>query len=187
MERLQSAGKSAVKMSDADSRGKKVRRKRQKEPGKKDKYHRFVEPKLKLILSWKRMGWTDEEVAKKLDIAYSTFKIYKGKYDGLSAVLRAGADEANAEVENALFEKACGIKTIVKKPIKVREAVFENGRKVKEIERIEYAEEEVFVPPDVTADMFYLKNRVPHRWGERKEILDDERATGIILLPEAKE
>lgn len=96
------------------------REKKENAPGKKDKYHRFVEPKLKLILCWKRMGWTDEEVAKKLGIAYSTFKIYKGKYEALSAVLRAGADEANAEVENALFEKACGMKAVVKKPIKVR-------------------------------------------------------------------
>ena len=133
------------------------------------------------------MGWTDEEVAKKLGIAYSTFKIYKGKFEALSAVLRAGADEANAEVENALFEKACGMKTIVKKPIKVRETVFENGKKVKELDRIEYADEEVFVPPDVTADMFYLKNRVPDRWGERREAMGDERMTGVILLPAAEE
>ena len=162
-------------------------KKKKTAPGKKDKYHRFVGPKLKLILCWKRMGWTDEEVAKKLGIAYSTFKIYKGKYEALSAVLRAGADEANAEVENALFEKACGMKAVVKKPVKVRETVFENGKKVKEIERIEYAEEEVFVPPDVTADMFYLKNRVPDRWGERKDTWDDERMTGIVLLPTAEE
>ena len=58
---------------------------------------------------------------------------------------------------------------------------------MKEIERIEYAEEEVFVPPDVTADMFYLKNRVPDRWGDKRELVDDERPTGIILLPEAVE
>ena len=79
------------------------------------------------------------------------------------------------------------MKAVVKKPIKVRETVFENGKKVKEIERIEYAEEEVFVPPDVTADMFYLKNRVPDRWGERKDFGVDERPTGIILLPQAEE
>ena len=45
----------------------------------------------------------------------------------------------------------------------------------------------MFVPPDVTADMFYLKNRVPDRWGDKRELVDDERPTGIILLPTAGE
>ena len=78
------------------------------------------------------------------------------------------------------------MKAIVKKPIKVKETVYECGRKVKEIERIEYGEEEVFIPPDVTADMFYLKNRMPDRWGDRKAEASDEKATGIILIPEAE-
>lgn len=152
--------------------------------GKKDKYHRLVADKLTLIAHWKRMGWTDEEVSKRLGIAYSTFKLYKGKYAALSAALRAGKEEADAEVENALFHKACGMKETVKKPIKVKEVLYENGKRVKEIERIEYGEEEVFVPPDVTADMFYLKHRVPERWGEQKPH-DDERKTGVILIPSA--
>lgn len=154
--------------------------------GKKDKYHRLVRDKLTLILHWKRMGWTDEEVANRLGIAYSTFKIYKGKYEELSAVLRAGKDEADAEVENALFGRAVGIKTTVKKPMKVKTVEYENGKRVREEERIEYGEEEVFVPPDVTADMFYLKNRVPNRWGDKRQSAEDERKTGIILIPEAK-
>ena len=152
--------------------------------GKKDKYHRIVRDKLTLILHWKRMGWTDEEVAKRLGIAYSTFKVYKGKYEELSAVLRAGADEANAEVENALFGRAVGMKATVKKPMKVKTVEYENGKRVREEEKIEYGEEEVFVPPDVTADVFYLKNRMPDRWGDKRNPDGEERKTGIVLIPE---
>lgn len=151
--------------------------------GKKDKYHRYVRDKLTLIVHWKRMGWTDEEVAKRLGIAYSTFKVYKGKHEELSAALRAGKEEADAEVENALFERAVGLKTVVRKPIKVKEVIYENGKRVKETERIEYGEEEIFVPPDVTADKFYLENRVPERW-RGQQAPSDERKTGVILIPE---
>lgn len=154
--------------------------------GKKDKYHKFVADKLTLIVHWKRMGWTDEEVAKRLGIAYSTFKIYKGKYEALSAALRAGKEEADATVENALFERAVGLKTIVKKPIKVKEVLYENGKRVKEIEHIEYGEEEVFIPPDVAADKFYLENRVPERWRGQKTPDGDERKLGVILIPEVE-
>lgn len=182
-----------AKKSAAKSAAKKKKKKSGKRSaktgvsGKRDKYHRYVRDKLTLIVHWKRMGWTDEEVAKRLGIAYSTFKVYKGKYEELSAALRAGADEANAEVENALFGRAVGMKTTVKKPIKVKTVEYENGKRVREEERIEYGEEEVFVPPDVTADMFYLKNRMPDRWGERKQAEDDERKTGVVLIPEVIE
>lgn len=177
--------KSAEKSAAEKKRKKKNTKSAKTETFKKrDKYTRFVRDKLSLIVHWKRMGWTDEEVAKRLGIAYSTFKLYKGKHEELSAALRAGKEEADAEVENALFERAVGLKTVVKKPIKVKEVIYEDGKRVKEIERIEYGEEEVFVPPDVTADKFYLENRVPERWRNAKAPDDDERKLGVIMIPE---
>ena len=63
-------------------------------------------------------------------------------------------------MENELFE-SCKTRTVtVKKPFKLK-TVKVDGKKRLEEERIEYAEEQVVVPANVTAQIFYLKNRRP--------------------------
>jgi hypothetical protein len=69
-------------------------------------------------------------------------------------------------VENELFQ-SCQTRTVtVKKPMKVK-TVKVDGKKRLEEERIEYAEEEVVVPANVTAQIFYLKNRKPDKWKDK--------------------
>ena len=69
-------------------------------------------------------------------------------------------------MENELFQ-SCQTRTVtVKKPMKVK-TVKMDGKKRLEEERIEYAEEEVVVPANVTAQIFYLKNRKPDKWKDK--------------------
>ena len=56
----------------------------------------------------------------------------------------------------------------VKKPVKVK-TVKVDGKKRLEEERIEYAEEEVVVPANTTAQIFYLKNRKPDKWKDKPQ------------------
>ena len=56
----------------------------------------------------------------------------------------------------------------VKKPIKLKK-VMVDGKKRLEEERIEYAEEQVVVPANVTAQIFYLKNRKPEKWKDKPQ------------------
>ena len=164
------------------------RRKRKNEVGKRDKYHKNVEPKLKLVYAWKRRGLSDEEIATNLGIAYSTFRVYVKKYPELSAALGAGAHEAVLYVENALFEKSVGFERVLKKPMKVKEVIYnERGQRQKEIERIEYGEEEVFIPPETNAAKFFLLNRAPDRWSERREPMRDDATGGIVMIPMRKD
>lgn len=69
-------------------------------------------------------------------------------------------------MENELFQ-SCQTRTVtVKKPVKVK-TVKVDGKKRLEEERIEYAEEEVVVPANTTAQIFYLKNRKPDKWKDK--------------------
>jgi hypothetical protein len=71
-------------------------------------------------------------------------------------------------VENELFQ-SCQTRTVtVKKPVKVK-TVKVDGKKRLEEERIEYAEEEVVVPANTTAQIFYLKNRKPDKWKDKPQ------------------
>lgn len=69
-------------------------------------------------------------------------------------------------MENELFEN-CKTRTVtVRKPIKLKK-VMVDGKKRLEEERIEYAEEQVVVPSNVTAQIFWLKNRKPDKWKDK--------------------
>lgn len=71
------------------------------------------------------------------------------------------------EVENAMLKSALGYTVTVKKPIKVKEVKQKVGEGRIETERIEYAEEEVYIPPNSTAQIFWLKNRRPDKWRDK--------------------
>lgn len=71
-------------------------------------------------------------------------------------------------MENELFQ-SCQTRTVtVKKPVKVK-TVKVDGKKRLEEERIEYAEEEVVVPANTMAQIFYLKNRKPDKWKDKPQ------------------
>lgn len=70
--------------------------------------------------------------------------------------------------------QSCQTRTVtVKKPIKLKK-VMVDGKKRLEEERVEYAEEEVVIPGNVTAQIFYLKNRKPDKWKDRPQEKQDE-------------
>ena len=90
------------------------------------------------------------------------------KLNAFSEALKKGRDVADYIVENELFQ-SCQTRTVtVKKPVKVK-TVKVDGKKRLEEERIEYAEEEVVVPANTTAQIFYLKNRKPDKWKDKPQ------------------
>ena len=128
---------------------------------------------------WARDGLTDEKIANNLDIGKSAFYDYKNKYTEFSDALKKGKEVADYEVENALFKKALGYNAKVKKAFKVKEVLYEDGKRLKETERIEYAEEDVHIPADTTAQIFWLKNRKPNTWRDKQE-LEHKANNGIL-------
>ena len=179
------AKKSAEKKAPDKKSGKYKKRKGNETLVKRDKYHKLVQPKLKLVSACKLRDMSDEDIAQLLGIAYSTFKVYKAKYPELSAALSAGAREGVLYVEGSLHGRSIGMKETRKVHIKVKEIIYDErtGRKQKEIERIEYATEEVFIPPETNAAKFYLLNRAPELWREHREPVRDETTGGIVFIP----
>lgn len=138
----------------------------------KGKYEKWLKPENLLLLeAWARNGLTDEQIAKNMGISRSTLNDWKKLHPDISDTLKKGKEVVDIEVENALLQKALGISKTIKKPIKVKEVVYENGRKLKEIERIEYADEEVYTPPETAAIIFWLKNRRPDFWREKQSLV----------------
>lgn len=133
---------------------------------RKSKYHTHVEPKLLLIEAWARDGMIEEDIAKKLGVAYSTFRKYRDEQEALSAALKRGKEVADVEVENALFKRAVGYQydEVTKELMTV---ITDDGPK-KELVVTKRVTKEV--QPDVTAQIFWLKNRRPDKWRDKQEI-----------------
>lgn len=133
----------------------------------KSKYEEYVLSKFTLIEGWVRDGLTDKQIAHNLGIAYSTFKEYKSKYADLAALLKRNKEIVDYEVENALLERARGKTVTLMRPFKVKNKFFDNGHLVEEKESIVYAEYQEYIPPDTTAQIFWLKNRKPDKWKDK--------------------
>ena len=144
----------------------------------KGKYQKWLEPESLILLEgWARDGLTDEQIAKNMGVSVKTLFNWKTTYLPILQALKRGKEVVDTEVENALLQKALGITKTVQKPIKLKEVKYDNGKRVSEKERIEYAEEEVFIPPDTTAQIFWLKNRRPDKWRDKQK---DEADTAAL-------
>lgn len=123
-----------------------------------DKYETIVEPNLILIERWARNGLSEREMSERLGIAYSTFRVYKKEKSALSALLKKGAEIVDTEVENALLRRALGYK------------FTETTKELRDGELVVTKEIVKEVQPDVTAQIFWLKNRVPNHWSDKPVI-----------------
>lgn len=154
-----------------------------------NKYKTNIEPNLEVISAMAKVGVTEEDIAKKFSVAYSTFQGYKQKHEALRDALKWGAESANAIVAGRLFEKCTGFYREITKPIKIKHTEFdtERGRKLKEWEEIQYVAETVYYPPDVGAISFWLTNKDANSWSHKPERSITENGGGVVLLPEIEE
>lgn len=131
----------------------------QKKHGKHDDW---LEPEgLILIEGWARDGLMDEQIAKNIGIARSTLNLWKKKHPDISDALKRGKAVIDREVENALTKSATGY-WIEELDTKVLE--FPDGES-----RTETTTKRRWVPPNPTSNIFYLKNRKPETWRDRRE------------------
>lgn len=136
---------------------------------KVDKW-RTKEGLLKLS-GWAMDGLVDEQIARNCGISRSTLNEWRKKYPDISDTLKRAREVADREVENALYKSAIGHKETVKKFFKVNDELVE-------------AEEEIYYPPNVTAQIFWLKNRKKDVWKDKInqniEIAESDYGISII-------
>lgn len=154
--------------------------------GRKGKYEEWLtQDGLLRIEGWARDGLTEAQIAHNMGISVSSLADWKNKYPQLLDALKKGKAPVDIEVENALLKSARGHTQIIRKPIKVKteRQVVGEGRYVEE--HIEYAEEEVYTPPQVIAQIFWLKNRRPDKWKDKVEqtvITEVEDLTPLVEM-----
>lgn len=147
-----------------------VKRKR----GKPGKYDTYVKPYLSLISEWCRT-MTEQQIAEKLGIGYSTWKQYKVDYPAVEDAIKKGRQNLVAELRSSLIKKANGYdytetkETIekVKWPDEMYLALIEAGFTPQQIGEARLVKTEVAhkrMAPDVAAINLALKNYDRGNW-----------------------
>lgn len=144
----------------------------------KGKYEDWLTPEgLIKIEGWARDGLTDEQIAKNMGISTATLYNWKRDHLEILEALKKGKEVVDREVENALFERALGGTHEVKKTFKVKRTFYdEEGRKC-EKEELKTGIDEIYIPGDTTAQIFWLKNRKPEQWRDKQSEADVDALT----------
>lgn len=125
----------------------------------KGKYQEWLEPEGLLKLEgWARDGLTDEQIAKNMGVRTSTLYDWKKKYLEISEALKKGKEVVDRQVENALLKRALGY------------SYTETTRELVGTKMVITKEVVKEVQPDTTAQIFWLKNRRPDIWRDRKDL-----------------
>jgi transposase-like protein len=119
-----------------------------------------------ILAKWlARSGLIDTEIAKELGIATSTLYLWKKEHKEFSEALKENKDIVDSQVENKLLQRAVGYEYTEKH---IEDVEIKSGKvkvpatKVKTIRK--------HIAPDVTAQIFWLKNRQPDKWRDRREV-----------------
>lgn len=105
-----------------------------------------------------RLGATDAEIADFYGVDVRTIHRWKLRHEEFCHALKAGKQEADARVERALYHRAIGYE---QEDVKI----FMPAGSDKPV----YAPFTAKIAPDTTAAIFWLKNRKPDDWRDKRE------------------
>ena len=126
----------------------------------KGKYEYWLTPEGLLKLEgWARDGLTDKQIAENIGVSERTFTGWKKNYPAIYSVLKKGKEVVDRQVENALLKRALGYT--------YDEVTIEGGVETKRVTKE--------VAPDTTAQIFWLKNRKPEDWRDKREIKTNDK------------
>lgn len=111
-----------------------------------------------LLEAWARDGLTDEQIAHNIGISAVTLYDWKKKFPKFTKALKKSKEVADIEVENSLYKRAMGYE-YVEETQELRDGELTTTKRITKQ-----------VPPDTTAQIFWLKNRKPRQWRDKKDM-----------------
>ncbi len=133
---------------------------------------------------------TDAQIATKVGISPRTYYEWQARFPQISQAIKKGKAPVDTQVENALLKRALGYsytETTTDFELIDTGNVDEDGKPImeKKIKNVRSVKKEV--APDVGAAAFWLKNRRPDRWREKREEQIQVTSADYSLLDEVAE
>lgn len=133
--------------------------------GSHGKYGAWIAPEgLLKIQGWARDGLSDKQIAHNIGITQTTLYEWQKRFPELSEALKKGKEVVDREVENALLKRAMGYEydEITQEPVTDKDTGITEVRVTKRVTKQ--------VAPDVTAQIFWLKNRKPEEFRDKRDV-----------------
>jgi transcriptional regulator with XRE-family HTH domain len=147
------------------------------------------------VEGWARDGLTNEQIASQIGITVKTLYEWQNRYSEFCEVLKKGKEVVDRLVENALLKRALGYEFTEKKyeqaqmsdeEFYLHQQIAVNKYKIEhpestleELRLVELGvsryklvlveEKTKDIAPDTTAQIFWLKNRKPNQWRDKRE------------------
>ena len=156
--------------------------------GKRGKYEEWLtDDGLTRIFGWARDGLTHEQIAHNIGINSKTLWDWRNKYDRISNAIKKGNEPVDIAVENALLKRALGYEydEVTEEVERIPYGKPDEDGVCKTIDRVKTKTRHVVVLPDVTAQIFWLKNRKAKQWRDRVEnavSIDTEDLSPLVEL-----
>jgi hypothetical protein len=125
------------------------------------------------------LGCTMDELGEYFDVNTDTVYEWKKNIPDFSEAVNLGKTKADSKVALSLYERAIGCFVTKQQIVKLRRG---------DNEVMEVVDLKTELPPDVGAIKFWLNNRQPDKWKEkREEKEDDNKFKGTFILQVGKD
>lgn len=122
------------------------------------------------------LGATDQEIADFFEVDVRSIYRWKAEHDGFCQSLNAGKEVADERVRRSLYQRAVGYE---QEEVKI----FMPANADAPV----YAPFRAKIAPDTTAAIFWLKNRDPEHWRDRREqVMSNPDGTALFSGVEVK-
>lgn len=140
----------------------------------KGKYHEWLERDgLIKLEAWARDGLIDEQIASNIGITRQTLTEWKKQFPAISDALKKGKEVVDFEVENALLKRAIGYEYE-----EIKEEYGPGGVLCCKVVMKKH------MPPDLGAQVFWLKNRKPLDWRDKREVVTEKAVEDLTPIAE---
>lgn len=136
-----------------------------KKAGRRGKYEDWLdEDSLLKVQGWARDGLSNDQIAHNIGITAKTLCEWQNRFSEFRDAIKKGKEVVDREVENALLKRALGYEydEVTQEPVTDKDTGVTEMRVTKRVTKQ--------IVPDVTAQIFWLKNRKPDEFRDKRDV-----------------
>jgi len=133
----------------------------------------LTEEGLGQVKKWAEEGLINKQIAHKMGINNATLYEWQGRFPDFADAIKKGKKVIDEQVENSLLKRAMGYQYEEETWLKNHDGEMVVVKKVLKSQA-----------PDVTAQIFWLKNRNPKEWREKVEFHNEHSGTIKVEMGE---
>lgn len=137
----------------------------EKKAGRRGKYEEWLDKdNLLKVQGWARDGLSNDQIAHNIGITAKTLCEWQNRFSEFRNAIKKGKEVVDREVENAMLKRALGYEydEVTQEPVTDKDTGITEMRVTKRVTKQ--------IVPDVTAQIFWLKNRKPEEFRDKRDV-----------------